>query len=193
MLIISSCSFTTRQFPLDFVSIFRLSVVAQNVVLTISAENGAGIVQVYHDKAEQLSKGVFQLPLGDLYAEESRDVVFEVTLISPTTLTNDCSSFAHTYPHALVQLSYNDTIKHSRIGPVSLMAFIARPNDKEVSWPNRYVTVQWLRVRTVKVIGRAEKLSKDGEVDLAKTEITNWIEDFHKESFEVGAQEDALV
>ena len=45
----------------------------------------------------------------------------------------------------------------------------------------------------MKVIGRAEKLSKDGEVDLAKTEITNWIEDFHKESFEVGAQEDALV
>ncbi|KAL3803840.1 hypothetical protein HJC23_004002 [Cyclotella cryptica] len=169
-----------------------LSVVAQNVLLTITAEKGAGIVQVYHDKAEQLSDGVFQLPLGDLYAEESRDIVFEVTLISPTTMKNGSSS-AHLFPHAIVQLSYNDTLNHSRIGPVSLPALIARPNDRELSWPNRYVTIQWLRVRTVRVIGRAEKLSKDGEVDLAKTEIINWIEEFHKESFEVGAQEDALV
>ena len=46
----------------------RLSVVAQNVVLTISPA-GNQIVEVHHDKAEQISNGVYQLNLGDLYAE----------------------------------------------------------------------------------------------------------------------------
>lgn len=49
-------------------SSFSLSVVAQNVVLTFSAA-GNHIVEVYHDAVEQLSNDVFQLRLGDLYAE----------------------------------------------------------------------------------------------------------------------------
>jgi hypothetical protein len=96
-------------------------------------------------------------------------------------------------PHAIVQLSYNDTIKHTQVGPIALTAHIARPNDKEVSWSNRYVAIQWLRVRTARTIGKAEKLAKDGEVDQAKEELTNWIESFHKEAFEIGATDDVLV
>lgn len=164
--------------------------VAQNVVLHISAEEGSSIVEVYHEKAQQVSEGVFVVPLGDLYAEESRDVVFEVTLVTPTTH----AAFASVpLPHALVQLAYNDTIKHVSVGPMSVRAHIARPNDKEVSWSNQYVAIQWLRVRTVQVMERADKLSKDGDLDLAKAELANWIEEFHKEAFEVGAQEDLLV
>lgn len=62
-----------------------------------------------------------------------------------------------------------------------------------MSWSNQYVAIQWLRVRTARTIGKAEKLAKDGEVDLAKEELTNWIEYFHKEAFEIGATDDVLV
>lgn len=146
---------------------------------------------------------------------ESRDIVVEVTLASPN-VTSDTVVL----PHALVQLSYSDTLKHALVGPIALTAHIARPNNKEVSWPNPYVACQWLRVRTVRVstnaltsiangdgstlnfemshllnqiIDRADRLSKDGEVDMAKEVLTNWIEEFHKEAFEIGMQEDALV
>lgn len=121
---------------------------------------------------------------------ESRDIVFDVTLASPSILNKDSGNV---FPHALVQLSYNDTIKHTQVGPITLSAHIARPNDKEVSWANQYVAIQWLRVRTARSIEKAEKLSKDGDVDLAKEELTNWIEYFHKEAFEIGATDDPLV
>lgn len=48
--------------------LYSLSVVAQNVVLTISPEENH-IVEVCHDAVEQLSNDVFQIRLGDLYAE----------------------------------------------------------------------------------------------------------------------------
>lgn len=125
-----------------------------------------------------------------MFATESRDIIFEVTLASPSIITKDGDNVL---PHALVQLSYNDTIKHTQVGPIALTAHIARPNDKEVSWSNQYVAIQWLRVRTARIIGRAEKLAKEGEVDLARSELSNWIEDFHKEAFEIGATNEPLV
>lgn len=53
--------------------------------------------------------------------------------------------------------------------------------------------IQWLRVRTAKVISQAEQLARIGEIDKAKTEITKWIEEFHKEKFEIGLEEDPLL
>ena len=63
-----------------------LSVVAQNVIVTISvpsesAKCGAGIVAIHDDRMEEIGDGVFQVSLGDLYAEECRDILFETTLV----------------------------------------------------------------------------------------------------------------
>lgn len=65
-----------------------LSVVAQQVILTISvpedaAEIGAKIVTIHHDKKTEISDGVFQVAVGDMYAEETRDIIFEVSLVYP--------------------------------------------------------------------------------------------------------------
>ena len=54
-----------------------LSVVAQNVVLTISipeesAKCGAEIIAIHHDNKKKMSEGVYEVFLGDIYAEESR-------------------------------------------------------------------------------------------------------------------------
>ncbi|KAL7553286.1 hypothetical protein ACHAWF_017103 [Thalassiosira exigua] len=173
-----------------------LSVVAQNVTLTINVpeetmEHGAEIVAIHHDKKREVSDGVFQVDLGDLYAEESRDVLFDVTLATPKKTSDD-----ETQPlcHALVKLSYVDTIKHSFVGPLTGTAVIARPNDDDLGWPNHHVAKQWMRVRTAKVISEAEQLAKIGDFERARTKIESWLEEFQKESFEIGSkEEDSLL
>ena len=121
-----------------------LSVVAQNVTLTLSipeeaAKDGAEIIAVYHDKKTELSEGVYQVALGDIYAEETRDILFEVSLASPSKSSGNEPALI---PHANVELSYVDTIMHSYIGPVQCSAAIARPISDDLGWPNRYVAVQ---------------------------------------------------
>eukprot|EP01083_Nonionella_stella_P119260 356410_1 len=170
-----------------------LSVVAQNVTMTISvpkeaSASGAEIVAVHYDKKTEISDGVFQITLGDMYAEETRDIIFEMTLVSPKMFVDATSIF----PHADVQLSYVDTIKHSCIGPLSCTATIARPPNDDLGWPNRYVAIQWMRVRTANIIAKAEQLAKSGELDQAKKELDNWIEDFQKEKFEIGSKDPLL-
>ena len=169
-----------------------LSVVAQNVTMTISvpevaAEQGTKIITVHHDKKTEISEGVFQVNLGDVYAEETRDIMFEVTLATPRIATADSL-----LPHAIVELSYVDTIKHSLIA-LSGTCAISRPNSDDLAWPNQHVALQWLRVRTATVIQDAQLNAKNGDVDKAKTDLQTWIDEFNKEKFEIGAQEDPLV
>ncbi|KAL7544078.1 hypothetical protein ACHAXR_013509 [Thalassiosira sp. AJA248-18] len=171
-----------------------LSVVAQNVIMTISipeeaAKNGAEIISVHHDKTREISEGVFRVALGDVYAEETRDIMFEVTLASPKT------DGPNLIPHATIELSYVDTIMHSFVGPLSGTAIIARPNNDDLGWPNKYVAVQWMRVRTAKTIAEAERFAKMGELDNAKNQLTNWIEEIEREKFElgIGSKDDPLL
>jgi hypothetical protein len=136
----------------------------------------------------EISDDVFQVDVGDMYAEETRDVIFEVTLVYPKTADD-----SHPYfPHAIVDLSYFDTIKHTLIGPLSCTALIARPNNNDLSWPDRRVAVQYMRVRTAKVIAEAWNLEQRGELDRAKQKLSNWIEEFQKEKFEIGSGEPLL-
>ena len=174
-----------------------LSVVAHNVSLMISvpveaSRCGTEIIAVHHENKTEVAEGVYQVYLGDLYAEETRDIIFEVSLACPS----QSLSLRDTHPalaHALVELTYNDTIHHTRVGPVSSVALIKRPNSTELSWPNRYVEMQWLRVRTVICIAQAESLARLGELDKAKKELTQWIEEFTRESFEIGADKEPLI
>lgn len=165
-----------------------LSVVAQNLTVKVSvcpeaAKDGAEIIAVHHERKKEISDGVFQVDLGDLYAEESRDLLFEVTLATPKKSPVDEAPI----PHATVELSYVDTLKHSNVGAITRVAAIARPLSNYLGWPNKYVATQWMRVRTAKVIAEAQNLASMGEVDAAKLSISNWINDVKKEKFELGA------
>eukprot|EP00986_Skeletonema_menzelii_P015159 scaffold11171_cov139-Skeletonema_menzelii.AAC.2 len=70
---------------------------------------------------------------------------------------------------------------------------IKRPNSQELAWPNREVAIHWLRVRTANCIAQAETLAKVGELDKAKKELEEWIEEFTRESFEIGATKEPLI
>ena len=92
-----------------------------------------------------------------------------------------------------MELSYIDTIHHTRVGPLSSVAVIERPNSQDLAWPDRDVAIQWLRVRTANCIAQAESLAKLGELDKAKQELEEWIEEFTRESFEIGAAKEPLI
>ena len=166
-----------------------MSVVAQNVTMTISgaAIEGSELVAVHHDKQTEICAGTIQVNLGDMYAEETRDVLFEVTLVPPKSALDDTLVL-----HSIVELSYFDTLKHAFGGPLTGTAFIARPNSSELSWPNKYVAIQWLRVRTAKALYDADQEAKNGNVDKAERTLEAWLKEFRRENFEIGSTEPLL-
>ena len=153
-----------------------LSVVAHNVTLTILVPEEIGLIDLYHDKKNWISDKVVQVNLGDIYAEETRDVLFEVSLACPRSYKDTELLLCH----GTVELSYEDTIKHSVVGPLVERALILRPSSSELGWPNQHVAIQWLRVRTANVISNAEQSAKMGEVDKAKKDLTSWLQEFER-------------
>jgi hypothetical protein len=83
-----------------------LSVLAQNVVLNIKvapegAPLGAEIVSVLHKGALERENGAYSVvTVGDLFAEETRDVLFEVKLANPSTVS------LAPVPHVIVSMAY---------------------------------------------------------------------------------------
>lgn len=153
---------------------------------------------MYTQKKQEtsVSKSEEEKTLDAIIARNSRltfcsFTVFEVTLASP--IRSFLEDTAPAIPHALVELTYVDTIHHTRVGPVSSVAVIKRPNSPDLSWPNRDVAIQWLRVRTANCIAQAESLARLGELDKSKKELGDWIEEFTRECFEIGADKEPLI
>ena len=148
-----------------------LSVVAQSAVLKLAVPpaataNGLEIVDVYHDEKIKRSDGSYTVSIGDFYAEESRDVLFEINL-------SKTSSF-DVIPHAVISLSYMDVInkKMSELGPVECA--LKRPeNTSEVSPSNTHVEAQWMRIHTVQELEAADKEAASGHQDMAKARLKN--------------------
>jgi len=142
------------------------SVLAQNVVLTLQAAapcnnsnsndsrsswTAVEIVRVLHRDAMLRDNGTYTVNLGDLIAEEVRDVLVEVKLAKPTySLTpNDHGPV----PHLVASVAYTDTLGKcpARTNPVVVQ--IGRPlSSAVVSAANLHVTVQTLRVWAAKAI-----------------------------------------
>eukprot|EP00978_Attheya_sp_CCMP212_P026865 scaffold89095_cov46-Attheya_sp.AAC.4 len=184
-----------------------LSVIAQNVVLTIRLppENSKykdgpeGIddaidVHHWHDqKKQKMDDGSFNVILGDFYAEESRDVVFEVPLQRRESKElNEDEDEYEPIPHAIVSLTYMDTIRKRAVTRSPLTAFISRPDGREMSDSNLHVAVQWLRVRATKAMTEAGQLSRNGDLKGARGVIQNGLNEIWREST-IGIQSDPIV
>jgi hypothetical protein len=121
-----------------------LSVVAQSAVVTISvpltaAALGVEIVNVHHKDKIQRGNGSYTITVGDFYAEETRDVLFDIKLAcgEPGLIP---------IPHAMTQLSYTDTIHKAACTAWPIVCSIARRRGSEVSESNSQVETQWLRI-----------------------------------------------
>merc|ERR1712154_291632 len=90
-----------------------LSVVAQNTVVKLSVPSeasgrGVSIVSVRHDKAVKQADGSYHVPIGDFYAEESRDIIIEASLSKQ-------GGDEMKLPHIEASLSYVDTIQKKMV------------------------------------------------------------------------------
>lgn len=158
-----------------------LSVVAQNAVVNISvppflaAKLGVEIVAVHHERKIKRDDGSYTVTLGDFYAEESRDVLFDVKLATPEEGDNT------PIPHAQVFLSYMDTIKKQLVTSDPVACNIARPPGTELSTPNHHVAVQWLRVYTAEELEAADQISQQGDLAGARARIKKCQDDIKAE------------
>mmetsp|Transcript_12553 Transcript_12553/g.27138 ORF Transcript_12553/g.27138 Transcript_12553/m.27138 type:complete len:559 (-) Transcript_12553:134-1810(-) len=150
-----------------------LSVVAQSAMVNIKvlpeASNLGVTVKIYH--ADQLQRGMdlYSVTLGDFYAEESRDVVFDLALATP--LKGKAGGDGSSIPHVQITLAATDAIQKRplMIGPVTCS--VKRPDANDISEANHHVLVQWLRVYATQEMADAEKLASDGKLAAARAKV----------------------
>jgi len=155
-----------------------LSVVAQNTVLTFQAfnENNASIINILHDKAVKQENGSFKVSIGDFYAEESRDIILNVSLANGSGFGSEPVS------HISVSMTYMDTINKKLVNCEAVKGSIVRMNRSEVSEVNKHVALQYARVTTTEMIEEAENLANSGNYVAAKSKIKSQIDYLNNES-----------
>ncbi|KAL3907886.1 MAG: hypothetical protein SGARI_003323 [Bacillariaceae sp.] len=126
-------------------------------------EKSIKIVTVHHDNAIAREDGAYTVSINDFYAEETRDVVFEIKLAE--TISDE------PLPHALVTLSYFDAIngKNCTIGPAACR--IARPDSSIVSPINDHVEEQFVRIQAVQDMKAAKQEAESGDYEAAQTRL----------------------
>jgi hypothetical protein len=148
-----------------------LSVVAQSAVVTIrvpltAAALGAEIVNVHHKDKIQRDNGSYTIAVGDFYAEETRDVLFDIKLARGEPGLNPI-------PHAMVQLSYTDTICKTTCTAGPIVCSIARPKGSEVSESNPQVEAQWLRIFAAGEMEAADAEAQNSNLQAAIDRLNN--------------------
>lgn len=152
-----------------------LSVVAQNAVVTIqvppeAAALGVEIVNVHHPQKLKRENGSYSVTIGDFYAEESRDVVFDMTLATPP------EGGLVSIPHAEATLAYTDVIQKRPIKMGPVVCAVNRPTGTELSEANQHVLVQWLRVYATQEMTEAAELGNQQKLDAAQARIKKVME-----------------
>jgi hypothetical protein len=121
--------------------------------------------------------------VGDFYAEEERDVVFEIKLATPTSPTNK------PIPHATISLAYTDTLEKRLVQSDDVVCTIVRPMGTEISKENPHVAAQWLRVYAANQMAQAERLASQKQFREARCSLQQWSHEYYRHSAEVQAYE----
>ncbi len=164
-----------------------LSVVAQNTNLTLrvppeAANIGAQIVSVQHDDAVKNADGSYSVALKDFYAEESRDVIFQVTL------SDVCS--CDPVPQMTASIQYLDTLRSKLEQSEEVIGSIQRPEGDEISEMNQHVFLQCIRIQTTDIIAECQKQADQGQIEEAKKKICTHTELLQKHN---STQENTLL
>jgi Mg-chelatase subunit ChlD len=131
-----------------------LSVAAQNIVVRI---RGDGVV-VKHDKAQKVADNAYTVSLGDMFAEESKDVCV-------------CSAAG---PGSIqVQVEYVDIINKRPVASHVVTCSVA--TGASLSPPNAHVALQHLRVEVVETMKAGNELSRIKKMTEARLAMTNML------------------
>jgi len=169
-----------------------LSVVAQNVSVSIAIaneakEHGISINDVKHDKAVKQSDGSYLVKIGDFYAEESRDILFQTTLSSQWRGTHTA------LPHVTVSLAYLDTINKKLVPGHQITKCIERTAGGEVSDTNKHVALQSIRVKMVELVSMVEEIAKSNKLDEARTIVLKYIKHLEVEAEQMDESSNPLI
>ena len=165
-----------------------LSVVAQNAVVTIKVPPaalalGVGITEIFHNQVVKRENGSYTVNVGDFYAEEERDVLFEVKLATPTSPTNK----KHPIPHATISLAYTDILEKRLVRSDNIACTIIRPMGTEISEENTHIVAQWWRVHAAHQMAQAEKLASQKRFGEAKASLQQFTDECSRQSAQVQA------
>ena len=161
-----------------------LSVVAQSAVITIAvppaaADLGVRILDVYHEEKIQRDNGTYTVSLGDFYAEETRDVLFEMEVARVPHGSLDPIG------HALISLHYTDTINYTSCTVDDVLCCVQRPAGAALSKENPHVKVQWLRLFTAREIEAADRDARSDNLSSARTRLTHIISNIQASPSEI--------
>jgi hypothetical protein len=192
-----------------------LSVVAQNTTIHIkvppeASDLGVSIKSVKHDKAVKQMDGSFHVPIGDFYAEESRDVIVETTLARRMQV--DAASFEskkkdddnddddhRPIPHIVVNVVYLDTIQKKLARSPDIVGCISRPsnnniNSEYVSKTNGHVALQCIRIKTTQILNEtAKSMSESGDLSKARSNIHEFIKQLQQEAQQLELTSSPLI
>ena len=150
-----------------------LSVVAQSAVLTIRVPeeaHGVEIKEVHHERVIKRENGAYTVNVGDFYAEESRDVLIEVTLAPAHPVDSQAKSDTP-LPHLSVSLDYTDILQKKPAQTVSLTCSICRPAGNTVSEEDPHVAAQWLRVVATRAMKTASQFGNQNDLAQARSSL----------------------
>jgi Ca-activated chloride channel family protein len=137
-----------------------LSVAAQNIIVKIK---GMGI-NALHDNAVKISADTYEVNLGDMFAEESKDILIEVENLG--------SGNQHEIE---AMVSYVDIFSMKPTVTDTVVGIIARPEGAEIGPLNGYVSLQIMRVHVAKAMTEANVLGQQGNMDAGKKKINEMI------------------
>ena len=146
-----------------------LSVVAQDIVINIEPVNNVKINKLStHYPNEKSKTGGYSVRLGDIYSEETRNIVCNVNV---PTITSEVDSFS------IIEfsVSYFNTLTRN-LEKITTIATIKRPSET----PKNQVIDQSLdrqknRLITADVIENARKIADVGDLKLAREHLQNAI------------------
>merc|ERR1712130_657647 len=122
--------------------------------------------------------------------QKKRGISFDVSLAK---CVDDSLSGDEKIPHALIHLTYMDTINKQLVESKSVIGSIARPKNSEVSPINQYVGLQMLRINTTNIIANVEEIGERGDLSVAKSKIESYRKQLKDEASALGKQSDPLI
>ena len=141
-----------------------MSVVAQNVALEISPAPGSTISGVRRTGAIALDGGRWRVPLGDLFAEEERDVLVDVKL-------NAALAPAAAVPCVNLRVTYADVVAGS-LGRAEAVAVIARDAAAGCASLNARVIAQRARLDVADALSTARTAADAGNLADARETLS---------------------
>ena len=134
-----------------------MSVAAQNITVTISGEN----IKVLCDNVVTKSSGTYEINLGDMFAEEIKDIVVEVENLGD----GDQHEITAT-------VSYIDIFSMRPVKAEPESGVILRPKGTEVAPTNSHVALQIMRISVAKAMSEANILGQRGDMAGGRQVIT---------------------